>query len=256
MQKEFNDRFSCIADCVLEKTTKAINNTKPDFLFKVLDENNNILGKVVVEAKTQTDKGKQLNREFYDKLEQDRKNHNAGFSLLVTELEPQEEFTVKKIADYHNMFVIRPDYFAIFMSLFYVLIKKMAIFRTLEINFAHKQEIMDQLSELKEKVNKKITDIDGDAKKILDRVDDLDKAANKIRVHANNIVNKGVQNLISTIDRFDVKTTKLTEKIAKIHSENPVTQPQYLVENNHNHHSNNSVAVTPILAADNTEFDE
>ncbi|MDE6429103.1 MAG: DUF2130 domain-containing protein, partial [Malacoplasma sp.] len=116
IQNEYNLTFGMIDGCSLEKTTKNIGGHKPDFLFSVYDnKTKQILGKVTIEAKTQmsVSETQKKNKDHFAKLEMDRNNHDSEFALLVSELEPEEIFYIKKVPDekYQNMFIVRPRYF-------------------------------------------------------------------------------------------------------------------------------------------------
>ncbi|MDE5841480.1 MAG: DUF2130 domain-containing protein, partial [Malacoplasma sp.] len=122
IQNEYNLTFGMIDGCSLEKTTKNIGGHKPDFLFSVYDnKTKQILGKVTIEAKTQmsVSETQKKNKDHFAKLEMDRNNHDSEFALLVSELEPEEIFYIKKVPNekYQNMFIVRPRYFIAFLSI-------------------------------------------------------------------------------------------------------------------------------------------
>ena len=51
----------------LATTTKPIGGTKPDFVFKVFGDNQEILGTATIEAKTETISGKTKKSSLYEK---------------------------------------------------------------------------------------------------------------------------------------------------------------------------------------------
>ncbi|MDE5767194.1 MAG: DUF2130 domain-containing protein [Malacoplasma sp.] len=219
IQDKFDETFGMIDGCTLEKTTKNIGGHKPDFLFSVYDNNSKqILGKVTIEAKSQksvTETSKK-NRDHFQKLEMDRINHNSEFALLVSELEPDEAFYIKKVPDenYPNMFIVRPQFFITFLSIVrYIWIKKGDILRQ-EINFEKKQTILDDFNLLKNEIlSNSLRHIESNIQEILKAADSIEKSAIKIKEKSEKVLESHLNTIKTKIENF--KITKIIKEIEK-----------------------------------------
>lgn len=215
---EYNNSFGVQDDCVLERTNKTIEGTKPDFLFKVIDTDGSILGSVTIEAKSQhsTSNTSTKNEQYYPKLENDRKKNNSEFSLLITELEPNDSFIIKKINDvnYQNMFVVRPSYFLVFLSIIKFIYLKRKSIKIAEMNFKAKQQIIEDFNNLKNEIlTNSIKNINGNLSNILKASDSIKKEAQKIDDLANTALNSHLNTIKNKIEGF--KIVSIINKIEK-----------------------------------------
>ena len=215
IESEF-DRYFPISDkSKLEKTTKPIGGTKPDFEFKVFSDNQEILGTATIEAKTETISGKTKNSSHYEKLDKDRKNLNSEYAILVSELEPENTFLIKKIPEYKNMFVIRPAYLMTFLSLIqYISYEKQGI-KKLELKFKDKQEIQKEFEQMKlEILENSIKHINTKCNEINDEVSKIKKSADKIQEAINLVLEKHLSTVKTKIENFRIESIK--NRIEKI----------------------------------------
>lgn len=225
INNEYNNSFGVHDDCLLEKTTKSIDGTKADFLFKVIDtKDDDVLGSVTIEAKSQHSVSNTLtkNEQFYSKLEKDRKNNNSEFSLLITELEPNDSFYIKKVNDekYKNMFVVRPSYFLVFLSIIrYIFLKKKSI-KIKEINFKDKKEIEENFNKMKDEIlDNSVKNIDANLLNILKSSDAIQKEIDKINELANMALNKHLNTIRNKIKGFKINTViKKIENLNENHN--------------------------------------
>lgn len=218
IQTEYSNSLGLIDDCKLEKTTKAIENTKPDFLFEVLDSDGSSLGSVTIEAKTQYIDGgsPKKNSEHYNKLDLDRKKNNSEFSLLISELEPNDGFLIKKVVDprYENMFVVRPSYFITFLSIVRLLFLKRKDIRKIEVDFKTKKEILDEFESMKNEIlGNSVKNIESKVADILKLAEGIKTNATKIEQNANVIIEKHLITIKNKIDNFNIN--KINKKIEK-----------------------------------------
>lgn len=220
IQNEYNNAFGTIEDCELTKTTKTVNDTKPDFLFEIFTKINQkkyTLGSVVIEAKTQADdKTLQKNWKFFDKLNQDRLNRNSDFALLVTDLEPNEEFLIKKIHEYDNMYICRPIAMITFLSMIRLIYKKreeeITKNKNNDIEFKEKQEIANEFDQMKNDIiDKTIKNINENISKVITKSENIEKFAKEIQEIAKNKLNKQISTVENKINNF--KITKIIKKI-------------------------------------------
>lgn len=219
IQSEYTNNFGLIDDCIFEKTTKNIDGTKPDFLFKVIDLDSSILGSVTIEAKTQYINGgsSKKNSEYYDKLDSDRKKNNSEFSLLISELEPNDNFLIKKVVDkkYENMFVVRPSYFITFLSIVRLLFLKRKDIRKIEVDFKTKKEILDEFESMKNEIlSNSIKKIDVKVNDILKSADTIKAQATKIEDSAKVVLETHLNTIKNKVENFQIN--KINKKIEKI----------------------------------------
>lgn len=207
-----------LPDCKFEKTTKAIENTKPDFLFQVIDNiDNSILSSVIIEAKTQNSDSSRKNSDFYNKLESDRKKNNCEFSLLITELEPDDAFIIKKVNDpnYENMFVVRPTYFITFLSIVRLFSLKRKDLKIIEINFKNKKDILDEFEKMKNQIlDNSIKHIDTNVTTILKSSEIIKNNIAKIEEAANTVIEKHLKTIKNKIESFEIN--RINKKIEKL----------------------------------------
>lgn len=213
IDSEYQNSFGLLEDCDFIKTTKTIEGTKPDFLFTVLTRDRKMkLGSVTIEAKTQfigtEDEGRK-NSHFYNALEKNRAGHKSEFSLLVTELEPNDNFLIKKNndANYKNMFICRPAYFIVFLSMIRMLYKKQEELNNFEaINFEEKQKILADFEEMKDNIlNTTIKNIEKQLEKILVENEKIKKSSEVIYEAIRVIINNHMDALKNKIENFRIQ---------------------------------------------------
>lgn len=213
INSEYQNTFGLLEDCDLMKTTKTIEGTKPDFLFTVLTRDRKMkLGSVTIEAKTQfigtEDEGRK-NSHFYNALEKNRIGHKSEFSLLITELEPNDNFLIKKNNDenYKNMFICRPAYFIVFLSMIRLLYKKQEELNNFEaINFEEKQKILADFEEMKDNIlNTTIKNIEKQLEKILIENDKIRKSSEAIFEATRVIISNHMDALKNKIENFRIQ---------------------------------------------------
>ena len=115
-----------IPSATFEKDNELVKNSKGDYIFRDFDENGNEIVSIMFEMKNESkeSKNKRKNSSFYKKLDQDRRNKNCEYAVLVSTLEPEnEQFNSGMTTVYHEypkLIVIRPN---CFISLIYTLIE-------------------------------------------------------------------------------------------------------------------------------------
>jgi hypothetical protein len=123
-EKEFDrHRHSAFRDAYFEKDNTAVEGTKGDFIYRDYDAEKNEIISIMFEMKNQSEEGdnKKKNEEFLKKLDEDRKKKNCEYAVLVSMLEPEDEYYNSGIVDvshkYPKMYVIRPQFFIPMISL-------------------------------------------------------------------------------------------------------------------------------------------
>lgn len=218
-----------VNDCKFEKTNIAIHNNKPDFLFEVYgkDINNNVifedeylLGKVILEMKSELlnsdEKNKKTNEYHLSKLETNRKNFNADLAILVTELEADKDFVIKKPTNYQNIVIIRPQALPSLLNILRNLFLKKNELIVEQINFKSSKEIIDEFNNFKDEIlNKIIFKMNSKVENIIKCANNIIKNADSILEDANKILNDFLTKATKKIEGFKIEK-KITNKIEKI----------------------------------------
>ena len=111
----------CFPNAQLLKDNDVVNGTKGDFIFKDYDEEGNEIISVMLEMKNQSEIGniKKKNSDHYSKLDKDKTNKNCDYAILVSTLEPDNEFFnrgIVQVREFANMYVVRPNSLLILLS--------------------------------------------------------------------------------------------------------------------------------------------
>ena len=117
-EAEFNKaRSRAFPNSYFEKDNDATSGSKGDYIFREMDESDNEIISIMFEMKNEGDETatKKKNKDFFKKLDQDRRNKNCEYAVLVSMLETDNEFYNTGITevtqDYEKMYVIRPQFF-------------------------------------------------------------------------------------------------------------------------------------------------
>lgn len=200
-KNEYEKAYQYLDDVIFEKTTKEKNGTKPDFIFEVfsnnVNENNNrnnekwrkdnLLGRVIFEMKTEATnsdpKNRKSNESHLEKLEKERKNFEADIAVLVSELEKEDDFIIKRSNNYSDVYIIRPQAFVSIVGFFRASILKRKEIRNLTLNFEEKQKILDKFNDLKNSL------LENAIKNIRQKCEDIKDKATKIIKSGEDIIN-------------------------------------------------------------------
>lgn len=217
-ENQFNDSFQQVNDVKFEKTTKSIHGKKPDFLFTVLTKNNKKIASIVLEMKTDNGENKTRNDSFLETLELNRKNFEAEFGLLVTNLELKDEFIIRKAMGYESLFLVRPEHFVYVLILFRLIYSKCdLLMNELKSEATTSQHVLDVINEFS---NFKEDLFQSSLKNINSQLDKIYEAANKIQVQVDNInesirliQSKHLQTVQNKIESFTKKIQRKEDKL-------------------------------------------
>ena len=111
----------CFPNAKLLKDNHIVNGTKGDFIFRDYDDEGNEIISVMLEMKNQSEIGsiKKKNSDHYTKLDKDRNNKSCDYAVLVSNLEPDNEFFnrgIVQVREFQNMYVVRPNSLLILLS--------------------------------------------------------------------------------------------------------------------------------------------
>jgi hypothetical protein len=117
-ETEFNRiRATAFPNAYFEKDNDARTGSKGDYIFRDIDDAGNEIVSIMFEMKNESDRTatKQRNEDFFKELDKDRREKNCEYAVLVSLLEPENEFYNTGIVDvfhrYPKMYVIRPQFF-------------------------------------------------------------------------------------------------------------------------------------------------
>ncbi len=121
---EFNRiRATAFPKAYFEKDNEIKNHSKGDYIFRDVDEFENEIVSIMFEMKNESDATttKKKNEDFLKELNKDRISKGCEYAVLVSLLEPDNEFYNSGIVDvshrYPKMFVIRPQCFLTIITL-------------------------------------------------------------------------------------------------------------------------------------------
>lgn len=89
--------------------------SKGDYIYRETDDDGNEILSIMFEMKNEdeTTATKHKNKDFYRELDKDRREKDCEYAVLVSLLEKDNEYfdDIVTVAEYHNMYVIRPQHF-------------------------------------------------------------------------------------------------------------------------------------------------
>jgi hypothetical protein len=203
---EFNlVRTSMFPNAYFDKDNDASHGSKGDFIFRDYADGIEYIS-IMFEMKNEMDETatKHKNDDFLAKLDKDRREKNCEYAVLVSLLEPDNDFYNNGIVDvsykYPKMFVVRPQFFMPIISLLTQASKKSVEYQR-ELILAKQQSIdvtnfENKLNDFRnkfgghyqhacDKFNKAIEEIDKTIKSLQKMKEDLLSSENYLRL-ANN----------------------------------------------------------------------
>ncbi len=115
---EFNKlRATAFRNAYFDKDNDARTGSKGDFIYREQDDDGNEIISIMFEMKNESDATatKKKNEHFFKELDKDRREKNCEYAVLVSLLEPENEFYNAGIADvsyaFEKMYVVRPQCF-------------------------------------------------------------------------------------------------------------------------------------------------
>ncbi len=117
-EMEFNkNRALGFKNAYFEKDNDAKGGTKGDYIFREMDPDGEEIISIMFEMKNESDTNgaKKKNEDFFAKLDKDRRDKKCEYAVLVSLLEPENEYYNEGIVDvshrFEKMYVIRPQFF-------------------------------------------------------------------------------------------------------------------------------------------------
>lgn len=213
---EFNlVRTSMFPNAYFDKDNDASHGSKGDFIFRDYADGIEYIS-IMFEMKNEMDETatKHKNDDFLAKLDKDRREKNCEYAVLVSLLEPDNDFYNNGIVDvsykYPKMFVVRPQFFMPIISLLTQASRKSVEYQR-ELILAKQQSIdvtnfENKLNDFRnkfgghyqhacDKFNKAIEEIDKTIKSLQKMKDDLLSSENYLRLANNDTENLTIKKL-------------------------------------------------------------
>ena len=213
---EFNRvRVNMFPNAYFDKDNDINHGSKGDFIFRDYAEGLEYIS-IMFEMKNEMDgtATKHKNEDFFAKLDRDRRDKGCEYAVLVSLLEPKNEFYNEGIVDvsyrYPKMFVVRPQFFMPLISLLTQASKKVVDYQR-ELAMARQQYVdvtnfEDRLNDFKskfgnhyqrasDKFNKAIEEIDKTIKSLQKMKEELLSSENYLRLANNDTENLSIKKL-------------------------------------------------------------
>ena len=115
-------RADAYRHAIFKKDTNPKNGTMADFEFRNFSPDGIEFVSAMIECKneTETNSKKKKNSDFFAKLDKDRNDKGCTHAILITRLEPDNDFYnrgIVEIVGYPNMYACRPNFFLPMLSL-------------------------------------------------------------------------------------------------------------------------------------------
>lgn len=228
-----NHSLNGFETCLWEKDNQSVRleneskGTKADYLFRVYANDDfvqeQLLTSVAIEIKSEDPNSvyKKKNSDHFDKLDKDRKKKHCEYALLVSELEwnSPNDAPVKKIQGYDKMYLVRPQYFIVFLNL----VSAIALqYQSLVIDYNIARGKFKDAEDIKTQFNQMKSDIlDRSIKYIISKAEEIYKSAEKIHDEAGKIkkasriiLDSHIQTIINKIEQF--KIDQIIQKIDQL----------------------------------------
>ncbi|HPX71916.1 MAG TPA: DUF2130 domain-containing protein [Acholeplasmataceae bacterium] len=223
-QEFMSSTLSMLPNVTFYKDTKG--DTKADFIFRIyLDGEEktevNELASVSLEMKSEhtVSKSKTKNKDHYEKLDEDREKNNTTYALLVSELEWDaiNDTPIRKITEYSNMYLVRPQYMTTFLNIIYAFAMQYHAElskRNKELEkFKDRIEILNEFEQMKSQIlDNSLRHIQTKLNEISKETENIESANNKIKEALRIVLETHINTVINRITNFEInKIIKKTE---------------------------------------------
>lgn len=201
--------------------------TKADYLFKVYASEtknpNELLTSVAIEIKSEDPSStyKKKNADHYEKLDKDREKKNCEYALLISELEWESvnDAPIRKIQEYPKMYMVRPQYFIVFLNIVTALALKyqdiLLEYNLERVKFKDSEDILTEFETLKSEIlDRSITYIENKMNEINDSATNIIKEAKDILENSRVVLDTHLRTVINKIEKF--KINQIVKQIEKL----------------------------------------
>ena len=211
------------------KDNEVVGGSKGDYVFREVDADGVEVVSIMFEMKNEDDasaaSSRHKNSDFFKKLDQDRRNKNCEYAVLVSMLEPESELYNSGIVDvsyeYEKMYVIRPQFFIPMITLLRNAAENAHSYRR-ELAEVRQQNIditrfEDALEDFKDKFGK---NYETASRKFQTAIDEIDKTIAHLQ--------KVKENLTSSENQLRLANKKADElTIRKLTWKNPTMREKF-----------------------------
>lgn len=199
-----------------EKDNDVSEGSKGDFIFRDTDGNIEYIS-IMFEMKNELENGgkKHKNEDFFKKLDEDRNKKHCEYAVLVSMLEPENEYYNNGIVDvsyrYPKMYVIRPQFFIPLITLLVSTSKKSVEYkRELEIARSQSVDVTNFENKLNDFKGKFLGHYQSAAKKFQDAIDDIDATIKKLQKVRDDLLSSERNLRLANKDTDELTIRKLT----------------------------------------------
>lgn len=215
-----------------EKDNDASEGSKGDFIFRDKDGDMEYIS-IMFEMKNELENGgkKHKNEDFFKKLDEDRNKKHCEYAVLVSMLEPENEYYNNGIVDvsyrYPKMYVIRPQFFIPLITLLVSTSKKSVEYkRELQIARSQSVDVTNFEAKLEAFKGKFLGHYQMAAKKYQSAIDDIDATIKKLQKVRDELVSSENSLRLANKDTDELTIRKLTYK-------NPTMKAKFDEARNH-----------------------
>ena len=194
-----------------EKDNDASEGSKGDFIFRDKDGDMEYIS-IMFEMKNELENGgkKHKNEDFFKKLDEDRNKKHCEYAVLVSMLEPENEYYNNGIVDvsyrYPKMYVIRPQFFVSTSK------KSVEYKRELQIARSQSVDVTNFEAKLEAFKGKFFGHYQMAAKKYQSAIDDIDATIKKLQKVRDELVSSENSLRLANKDTDELTIRKLTYK--------------------------------------------
>src|SRR5574344_340862 len=192
------------------------NKTKGDFVFKVYSCNDykpeNILTSALLDMKDENPSATthKKNADFYQKLNTDRIKKKCEYAILVSNLERERavnDVPVLRVSGYEKMYVVRPEYLMMFLSLLSSLAKKYSeIILDKQVNYQNKADMISSFNEFKDFILvKSFQPLQKSLENIRKKADQVKELGQDISEECSHIIDRTMVSMQKRIERFKIE---------------------------------------------------
>lgn len=214
---EFNRvRTTMYPNAYFEKDNDASHGSKGDFIFRDFEDGIEYIS-IMFEMKNEMDETatKHKNEDFLAKLDKDRRDKGCEYAVLVSLLEPDNDFYNEGIVDisykYPKMFVVRPQFFMPLISLLTQASKKSVEFQR-ELILARQQSI--DVTNFEKKLNDFRSKFGNHYQRASDKfnkaIEEIDKTIKSLQKMKENLLSSENYLRLANDDAEDLSIKKLT----------------------------------------------
>lgn len=214
---EFNRvRTTMYPNAYFEKDNDASHGSKGDFIFRDFEDGIEYIS-IMFEMKNEMDETatKHKNEDFLAKLDKDRRDKGCEYAVLVSLLEPDNDFYNEGIVDisykYPKMFVVRPQFFMPLISLLTQASKKSVEYQR-ELILARQQSI--DVTNFEKKLNDFRSKFGNHYQRASDKfnkaIEEIDKTIKSLQKMKENLLSSENYLRLANDDAEDLSIKKLT----------------------------------------------